>query len=46
MMEKMMPKMMENYFATMNKKEQEQMFSFCHSMLKDIEDKYLKQQKK
>ena len=44
-MHEMMPKMMENCMNNMNEEECEQMFSFCHEMLGDMEKKFQKRKK-
>lgn len=42
MMETMMPRMMENCLTSMNKEERQKMFTFCHAMLGEMEEKFLK----
>ena len=39
-MHEMMPKMMENCLTAMNKEERQQMLSFCHRMLGEMEEKF------
>ena len=41
-MHDMMPKMMENCLSSMSREERRKMFTFCHDMLKEMEDKFLK----
>ena len=36
--------MMESCLAPMNKEEREKMFSFCHAMLGETEEKFIKKQ--
>ncbi len=41
-MHDMMPKMMENCLTPMSKEEREKMFTFCHTMLGEMEEKFIK----
>ncbi len=40
-MYELMPRMMENCLTPMNKEEREKMFTFCHTMLREMEEKFL-----
>jgi len=40
-MQEVMPLMMDNCLSSMTKQEREKMFTFCHSMLKEMEEKFL-----
>jgi hypothetical protein len=40
MMDNMMPKMMENCLTSMSREERQQMLSFCHEMLGEMEKKF------
>ncbi len=40
-MHEVMPTMMDNCLSSMTKQEREKMFTFCHSMLKEMEEKFL-----
>ncbi len=42
MMHENMPKMMENGLTNMSQEERQKMFSFCHKMLGEMEDKFMK----
>ncbi|OGD54152.1 hypothetical protein A3K80_02310 [Candidatus Bathyarchaeota archaeon RBG_13_38_9] len=42
LIEKMMPKMMENCLSSMSREERTRMFTFCNTMLKEMEDEFLK----
>jgi len=39
-MHEMMPKMMEHCLSTMNDEERKRMFSFCHTMMDEMEEKF------
>ena len=39
-MHEMMPKMMENCLTTMTLEEKKKMFTFCHTMLRNMEGKF------
>jgi hypothetical protein len=41
-MHEMMPRMMENCLTSMNKEERQKMFTFCHTMLEEMKEKFLK----
>ena len=41
-MHEIMPKMMEHCLSSMSKEEREKMLNFCHTMLKDMEERFLK----
>ncbi len=41
-MHQVMPRMMENCFGSMKQGDRESLLSFCQSMLRDLEEKYLK----
>ncbi len=45
-MHKMMPQMMENCLTPMSEEERRKMFSFCHTMLGEMEEKFLTSAKK
>jgi Mg/Co/Ni transporter MgtE len=40
-MHEVMPTMMDNCLSSMTKQEREKMFTFCHTMLKEMEEKFL-----
>lgn len=39
-MHEMMPKMMENFMSSMTDEERNKMFSFCHTMLGEIQERF------
>lgn len=39
-MHEMIPQMMENCLSTMTDEERERMYSFCHTMLGEMEDRF------
>ena len=40
-MHEMMPQMMENCLTSMSEEERQKMFTFCHKMLGEMEERFL-----